>query len=183
MICGPFINNIKCSKNNFYDLSAEDIRGKTVKFDKFRGKVLLIVNVATYCGFTSSNYPDLVKMQDILGHDGLFQILGFPCNQFGEQEPDTNREIEEFVTEIYKVNFPIFSKSDVIGKDANPVFKHLKEQTKTEPNWNFWKYLVDSQGKVINQWEPEVPLEEIFPAVEEEINKARSLKIGSKSDL
>ena len=134
--------------NEFYDLKATDIYGMDVDFQKFKGKVLLIVNVASQCGFTDSHYRDLQKMQvsilsclsqissrfysshilnfqDILGNDDHFLVLGFPCNQFGKQEPEDNAAIDEFVKTNYNVDFPMFSKINVRGEFIHPVWQYL----------------------------------------------------------
>ena len=110
-------------------------------------KVLLIVNVASECGYTDLNYRELVQLQNEFGSQG-FSVLAFPCNQFGGQEPGSMQEIVAFA-ESYGVNFPLFSKVDVVGKDASEVYKHLFRATGAKPTWNFCKYLVNERGAVV----------------------------------
>jgi glutathione peroxidase len=117
---------------------------------QYQGKVVLIVNTASYCGFTSQ-YDGLEKLYSQYKDKGLV-ILGFPSNDFGKQEPGSNKEIADFCHNTYGVKFPMFAKSSVTGPDANPLFKHLIEQTGTKPRWNFYKYLVDRQGNVIDAY-------------------------------
>ena len=105
-----------------------------------------MVNVASQCGYTDLNYRELVKMQQEFSEED-FAILAFPCNQFGEQEPGTMSEILEF-TSSYGINFPLFSKVDVVGQGASDVYSFLYEVTRTQPKWNFGKFLVDRRGRV-----------------------------------
>ena len=105
------------SNSSLYDQKAIDINGLEVDFNVFKGKVLLIVNVASECGFTDSHYKDLQRIVDILGHDDHFQVLGFPCNQFGGQEPGDEASIDEFVRTNYNVDFPMFGKVNVICEE------------------------------------------------------------------
>lgn len=115
---------------------------------QYQGKVILVVNTASYCGFTSQ-YEGLEKLYSQYKDKGLV-VLGFPSNDFGKQEPGSNKEIADFCHNTYGVKFPMFAKSSVTGPDANPLFKLLIEQTGTKPRWNFYKYLIDRQGKVID---------------------------------
>lgn len=117
---------------------------------QYQGKVVLVVNTASYCGFTSQ-YEGLEKLYSQYKDRGMV-VLGFPSNDFGKQEPGSNKEIAEFCHNTYGVKFPMFAKSSVTGPDANPLFKHLIEQTGTKPRWNFYKYLIDRQGKVIDAY-------------------------------
>lgn len=105
-----------------------------------------MVNVASQCGYTDLNYRELVTLQDEFAHEG-FTVLAFPCNQFGQQEPGSMAEITEF-TQSHGVNFPLFSKVDVIGQQRSEVYSFLFEATRTQPQWNFCKYLVDRDGAV-----------------------------------
>lgn len=109
-------------------------------------QVSLVVNVASQCGYTDLNYRELVKMQDEFIQEG-FTVFGFPCNQFGQQEPGTMAEITEFA-ESYGINFPLFSKVDVTGDEVSEVYSFLFRVTRTQPKWNFSKYLVDRSGAV-----------------------------------
>ena len=109
-------------------------------------QVSLVVNVASQCGYTDLNYRELVKLQEEFSGEG-FTILAFPCNQFGAQEPGSMAEITEFARS-YGINFPLFSKVDVSGKDASRVYSFLHQSTRTLPQWNFSKYVVDRSGSV-----------------------------------
>lgn len=187
IICACIVLLCKClglfanGDDAFYKLSAVDIYGKEVSFDKFRGQVVLIVNVATYCWYTKGHYTELVKLQDILGNNKKIVVLGFPCNQFGEQEPDTNNEIEEFVRSVYKINFPLFNKIEVKGENVHPVFQYLKAQSGKEPTWNFWKYLIDHNGKFVNAWGPGVSVESIFNEIKSAVDKAENTSHSTPS--
>ena len=114
---------------------------------QYSGKVILVVNTASYCGFTSQ-YEGLEKIYAQYKDQG-FVVLGFPSNDFGKQEPGSNQEIAEFCHNTYGVKFPMFEKSSVSGKSANPLFKLLIERSGTKPRWNFYKYLIDRQGNVV----------------------------------
>ena len=117
---------------------------------QYQGKVILVVNTASYCGFTSQ-YEGLEKLYAQYKDRGLV-ILGFPSNEFGKQEPGSNKEIADFCHNTYGVKFPMFAKSSVSGADANPLFKLLIEKSGTKPRWNFYKYLIDRQGNVVNAY-------------------------------
>ncbi|KAG8232611.1 hypothetical protein J437_LFUL010734 [Ladona fulva] len=110
---------------DFYSFVVKDIRGEDVPLEKFRGKVSLVVNVASECGYTDSHYKALKRLHDILSFHGKFNVLAFPCNQFGEQEPLENDQIEEFAVNEYGVEFPLFGKINVIGENSHPAFKYL----------------------------------------------------------
>lgn len=142
-------------KESFYDFKANDINGKEVSMSSFEGKVVLIVNVASGCGFTPQ-YEGLQKLYDIHKEEGL-EILAFPCNQFGEQEKGDGEEIKNFCEKNYSITFPIFEKVEVNGNDAHPIFKFIKEQKKgfmgTESiKWNFSKFLLSKNGEVIKRY-------------------------------
>jgi glutathione peroxidase len=117
---------------------------------QYKGKVVLVVNTASYCGFTSQ-YEGLEKIYATYAAKGLV-VLGFPSNDFGQQEPGSNKEIADFCKNTYDVKFPMFAKSSVSGATANPLFKLLQEKTKTSPKWNFYKYLIDRDGNVIKSF-------------------------------
>ncbi|XP_077309429.1 glutathione peroxidase 7 [Lithobates pipiens] len=155
---------------DFYTFQVVNIRGKLVSLEKYRGSVSLVVNVASQCGYTEGHYKALQQLQRDLG-PYHFNVLGFPCNQFGHQEPDTEREIDLFVRKQYGVTFPMFSKIAVTGIGANNVYKYLTESSNKEPDWNFWKYLVGPDGKVVNAWGPTVSVEEIRPHITEIVRK------------
>lgn len=110
-------------------------------------QVSLVVNVASKCGYTDRNYRELVRLQQTFEPHG-FTILAFPCNQFLEQEPGSNEEILTFA-DAYQATFPLFSKSDVKGENAHEVYQFLAEETGSEPLWNFNKYLIDGDGRVV----------------------------------
>lgn len=137
-------------ESKFYSYSAKDIRtGEEVEFSKYKGKVVLIVNVASNCGYTVENYEQLVQLQKQYKPE-KFAVLGFPCNQFGAQEPRKNNGIFRFADERFQVNFDLFQKIEVVGEDAHPLYQWLKKRTKTEePTWNFTKYLLDRKGNVV----------------------------------
>lgn len=117
---------------------------------QYQGKVVMVVNTASFCGFTSQ-YDDLEKIFSRYQKRG-FVVLGFPSNDFGQQEPGTNKQIAEFCKNTYDVKFPMFTKSNVSGKNPNPLFKGLIEKTGTTPKWNFYKYLIDRNGNVVEAY-------------------------------
>lgn len=117
---------------------------------QYKGKVVLIVNTASYCGFTSQ-YEGLESIYSKYASKGLV-VVGFPSNDFGQQEPGSNKEIADFCKNTYDVKFPMIAKTVVSGPNANPLFKLLIEKTKTSPKWNFYKYLIDRDGNVINAY-------------------------------
>lgn len=133
------------ASTSVYDFKMNSIDGKLIDFSAYKGKTLLIVNVASKCGFTPQ-YKDLQQLHESYG--GKVTILGFPANDFGSQEPGSNTEIAEFCQKNYGVDFQMFEKIVVTGKDAHPLYKFLKEKTGKEPSWNFCKYLVKPDGTV-----------------------------------
>ncbi|MFS7923908.1 putative phospholipid-hydroperoxide glutathione peroxidase [Helianthus anomalus] len=145
------------SKQSVYDFTVKDAKGQEVDLSKFRGKVLLIVNVASQCGFTNSNYPELTTLYQKYKDQGL-EILAFPSNQFNGQEPGTNDEIQEFVCTRFKAEYPVFAKVDVNGKKAEPLYHFLKSSKGgllgDSIKWNFTKFLVDREGKVVDRYAP-----------------------------
>ncbi len=142
---------------SLYDLSAKLNNGKEKKLSDFKGKVLLIVNTASECGFTPQ-YHGLQEIYDRYRDRG-FEVLGFPCNQFGHQEPGTDEDIQSFCQLNYGVTFPIFAKVDVNGDNAHPVFQFLKSEKGgllgDGIKWNFTKFLVDSEGNVVDRYAPQ----------------------------
>lgn len=142
-----------------YDFAAKRNDGTEQSLQDYQGQVLLVVNTASKCGFTPQ-YEGLQKLQDGLGDKG-FQVLGFPCNQFGKQEPGDADEIKNFCSLTYDVDFPLFAKIDVNGDDAHPLYQFLKTEAKgvlgsKAIKWNFTKFLVDSTGKVLKRYAPTV---------------------------
>ena len=140
-----------------YDFSARDIEGHERSLAEWKGKVLLVVNVASKCGFTPQ-YTGLEELQKKYGAQG-FDVLGFPCDQFGHQEPGDEAEIRNFCSLTYDVSFPMFSKIDVNGDKAHPLYKWLKSTKKgflgTEGiKWNFTKFLVNRDGEVVERYAP-----------------------------
>ena len=117
---------------------------------QYQGKVILVVNTASFCGFTSQ-YEGLEKIYAKYKDRG-FVVLGFPSNDFGQQEPGSNKEIADFCKNTYDVKFPMFAKSVVSGSNANPLFKMLIAKTGTTPKWNFYKYLIDRNGNVVDSY-------------------------------
>lgn len=177
-----------------YDFTVKDQQGNDVSLEKYRGQVLLIVNTATECGFTPT-YAQLEEMYRDLHEEGL-QILDFPCDQFGHQAPGTDAEIAEFCTSRFGVTFPQFSKIEVNGEHADPLFKYLQQEkgfegfdkdhklssilismlskanagfaSKPDIKWNFTKFLVDREGNVVRRFEPTTSTPDVVrPAVEE----------------
>ena len=156
-------------KNSLYECKAKDIKGREVSLDEYAGKVLLIVNTASKCGFTPQ-YAGLEKLHEKYKDKGL-AVLGFPCNQFGAQEPGNETEIQNFCELNYDVKFPMFAKVDVNGANTHPVYRVLKKAAKgvlgTEGiKWNFTKFLVDRNGKVVDRYAPTTKPEDIAEVIE-----------------
>lgn len=177
---------------NIYEFKATSIDGDVISLENYKGKTLLIVNVASKCGFTPQ-YTELQKLYDKYNSEG-FEILGFPCNQFGEQEPGTNSEVKNFCSLNFGVTFPLFEKINVRGEAADPLFKYL---TSVKPfkgfnlehpigkglvdflnskfpeylegdsiKWNFTKFLIDKNGNVVERYEPTTDPSEIDAVIE-----------------
>jgi glutathione peroxidase len=143
--------------NTVYDFDATDIDGAVQAMADYRGKVLLVVNTASKCGFTPQ-YAGLEELHAKYEDRGLV-VLGFPCDQFGHQEPGDEAEIKNFCSLTYDVGFPMFSKVNVNGKDAHPLFQYLKKEARgvlgTEAiKWNFTKFLIDRDGRVVRRYAP-----------------------------
>jgi len=154
---------------NVFDFQATALDGKPVDLAQYRGKVLLIVNTASKCGFTPQ-YQGLETVYRELRGRGL-EVLGFPCNQFGAQEPGTEEEIGAFCEKNYGVSFPMFAKVDVNGDDAHPLWKYLKGEAPgvlgTEGiKWNFTKFLIGRDGQVAKRYAPTTKPEEIADDIE-----------------
>ena len=142
---------------SLYDISAVRLQGDAVRLAEFKGKVMLIVNTASQCGFTPQ-YADLEKLYRQFRDRGLV-VLGFPCNQFGQQEPEDEKAIAGFCQANYAVSFPMFAKIEVNGEGAHPLYAFLKAHAKgvlgTESiKWNFTKFLVDRDGNVVGRYAP-----------------------------
>lgn len=145
------------STQSIYDFNAADIRGEEHSLDEFRGKVLLIVNTASKCGFTPQ-FEGLQSLYVELKEKGL-EVLGFPCNQFRNQDPADDKAISEFCSLNYGVDFPMFAKIDVNGPNAHPLFEYLKHSAKgllgsEAVKWNFTKFLVNRDGEVVRRYPP-----------------------------
>jgi glutathione peroxidase len=153
-----------------YDFTVKTIRGEEQSLADYKGKVLLIVNTASKCGFTPQ-YKELQELYEQYRDRG-FVVLGFPCNQFGHQEPGTEEEIEQFCQVNYGVTFPMFAKVDVNGENAHPLFPYLKEKapgvlgTKAI-KWNFTKFLVDRNGNVVARFASQTKPSELKNEIEE----------------
>ncbi|MCM0650019.1 glutathione peroxidase [Clostridium swellfunianum] len=142
----------------FYDFSANDIYGEEVKMDAYKGKAVLVVNTASKCGLTPQ-FKELEALYEEYKDKGL-EILGFPCNQFANQDSGSNEDIQQFCQLNYGVTFTMFEKIDVNGSEAHPLYKYLKGEAKgfisKEIKWNFTKFLIDSDGNVIKRYAPTV---------------------------
>lgn len=143
--------------SNLFEFSAKAANGETISLEKYKGQVVLVVNVASKCGFTPQ-YKGLEELYEQYKPQG-FVVLGFPCNQFGSQEPGTESEIQSFCEMNFGVKFPLMAKIDVNGKNADPVFNFLKESAPgifgTEMiKWNFTKFLVNRDGQVVKRFAP-----------------------------
>tara|TARA_X000000950_G_C13659238_1_gene555131 strand:- start:26 stop:502 length:477 start_codon:yes stop_codon:yes gene_type:complete len=157
-------------QDTIYQFNVKNSKGEDVSLSEYKGKNVLIVNVASKCGFTPQ-YEGLEKIYKE-GKEKDFIILGFPCDQFGHQEPGSDEEIQSFCTTNYGVTFPVFSKIEVNGDDAHPLFKFLKKQQKgllgTEKiKWNFTKFWIDKDGVPKKRYAPQDKPEKVW----EEINK------------
>ena len=151
------------SNMSVYEYSAQDIDGNSVSMDKYEGKVMLIVNTASKCGFTPQ-YTGLEKLYEEF-KDQDFVVLGFPSNQFKEQEPGDDDEIKNFCEVNYGVTFPLFSKVNVNGDEAHDLFKYIRKETKgllgDSVKWNFTKFLVDRNGQVVKRFAPQTSPEKL----------------------
>ncbi|QSN62305.1 glutathione peroxidase [Caballeronia sp. M1242] len=155
--------------DSIYGFTAQRLDGTTTSLDAYRGKVLLIVNTASECGFTPQ-YRGLQELYTLYAGRG-FEVLGFPCNQFGKQEPGDAAQISSFCESNYGVTFPMFAKIDVNGPNAHPLFKYLTEK---EPGvlgleaikWNFTKFLIDRNGNIVKRYAPITKPESIADDIE-----------------
>ena len=144
---------------SIYDFSVKDIDRQEISLEKFKGKTLLIVNVASRCGFTPQ-YTGLQNLYEKYKDKG-FEILAFPCNQFGSQEKGTNDEIKDFCSNEYNVSFTLFDKIEVIGDNASPLFIKLTQDAGREIQWNFTKYLINKDGDFVRGFGTQKKPEEI----------------------
>lgn len=150
-----------------YDFTVKDNKGNDVSLSEYRGKVLLIVNTATKCGLTPQ-YDGLEALYEKY-HDRGFEILDFPCNQFAFQAPGSAEEINSFCTLKFGTKFPRFDKIKVNGKDADPLYKYLKEQKPGRISWNFAKFLIDREGNVAGRFEPTDKPETLEESIEKQL--------------
>jgi glutathione peroxidase len=155
---------------NVFDFQAALLDGTPIDLSRYRGKVLLIVNTASACGFTPQ-YKGLEEVYRQFRERGV-EVLGFPCNQFGHQEPGGEAEIGAFCEKNYGVSFPLFAKVEVNGPDAHPLFRHLKHEAPgllgtQRIKWNFTKFLVGRDGQVIRRYAPQTKPEEIAGDIEQ----------------
>lgn len=153
---------------NVYDFSAKTIIGEKKSLAEYKGNVLLIVNTVSECGFTPQ-FQGLQKLYDQYHNKG-FAILGFPCNQFGGQDPGTNQEISSFCETNFGVTFPMFEKIDVKGEHAHPLFTYLTQEAKgvlaNQIKWNFTKFLVNRDGRIMDRFAPQTKPESLQKKIE-----------------
>lgn len=153
---------------HIYDFSPQTMDGKRKSLADYKGKVMLIVNTASKCGFTPQ-FDGLQKLYDTYKQQGLI-VLGFPCNQFARQDPGTNKDIEQFCRKNYGVTFPMFSKVDVKGAHADPLFVYLTQEAKgmltKDIKWNFTKFLIARNGDVVDRFAPQTKPENLKDAIE-----------------
>ena len=160
---------------SIYQFSATTVTGEQQSLEEYKGKVVLIVNTASRCRFTSQ-YQELQKLYETYGKD-YFVILAFPCNQFFNQEPETNKEIINFCQINFGVTFPVFAKIDVRGSKADPLFTYLSKKVPGLPGnfikWNFTKFLIDSKGEVYSRYAPTTPPSNLTADIEELLIQAK----------
>jgi glutathione peroxidase len=164
---------IDMAEKNFFDFVVKDAQGKDYPLSQHKGKLVLVVNVASKCGFTPQ-YEGLEKMYERFREKGLV-ILGFPCNQFGQQEPGTNEEIQQFCKLNYGVSFPVLAKVDVNGANTAPIYQFLKSEAPgflgiEAIKWNFTKFLIDGEGNILDRFSPQTSPEDIAVTVEKKLN-------------
>jgi glutathione peroxidase len=169
---------MKVMKNDFYQFAARSLQGKEISMETYAGKVILVVNTASKCGFTPQ-YTGLEALYGLYKDNGLV-ILGFPCNQFGNQEPGSEKEISEGCLVNYGVSFPMFSKIDVNGNNAHQIYKYLKDKLPGFPGkrikWNFTKFLIDSDGIPVKRFSSATKPEKLIKDIEKLLNSTTVLK-------
>ena len=161
------------AQESIYSFKVKDDKGTVVSLEQYKGKVLLIVNTATRCGFTPQ-YKDLEAMYEKYNEQG-FEILDFPCNQFGGQAPGTIAEIKEFCSTTYNVKFTQFDKIEVNGENEHPLYTYLKANAENKNNirWNFTKFLISSDGKILKRFESGDKMEDVESAVAQALAPAK----------
>jgi glutathione peroxidase len=147
---------------SIYDLNFTDNKGNVVELSTLKDKLILLVNVASNCGFTKQ-YTGLQQLHSSYAVDGLV-VIGFPCNQFGGQEPGTDEEIEDFCKTNYNVSFTLATKGDVNGENAHPIYKFIQEKTNKEIQWNFEKFLIDG-GEIVAYANSDLPVVSLEPQI------------------
>jgi len=168
------------SGENFFSFKGKDIKGNDVDFSEFKGKVTLIVNSASQCSQTESHLKALKRLHDILSFGQSFNVVTFPSNDFGEQEPWDEPEIEEYYRGHFKVEFPIMQKTKVIGEERSDLWSWVGK-TSTPPAWNFHKYLVNGEGEIVKNWPAETSVENIFDDVKDLVDATQKEQGGSAS--
>ena len=155
------------AQDNIYSFKVKDDKGTEVSLEQYKGKVLLIVNTATRCGFTPQ-YKDLEAIYEKYNEQG-FEVLDFPCNQFGGQAPGTIAEIKEFCSTNYNVKFTQFDKIEVNGENEHPLYTYLKANSENKNNirWNFTKFLISADGKILKRFESGDKMTDVEAAVAE----------------
>jgi glutathione peroxidase len=160
---------------NIYDFNAKTSSGEEISLSKYKGKVLIIANTASKCGFTPQ-YKDLEDLYKKFGNENL-EILAFPCNQFLGQEPGSNEDIQNFCSINYGVTFPVFAKIDVNGENADPIFKFLRKNSSgilgDNIKWNFTKFIIDSEGNIVDRYAPTTSPKKLEKTIENLINSIR----------
>jgi len=157
--------SVVSSSDNFYSFKVKDIRGNDADLFQFNGKVTLLVNTASQCSLTDSHMKSLKRLHDILSFGDKFNVIVFPSNDFGDQEPWDEPEIEEYIRGHFKAEFPIMAKSSVIGDKALDVWKWVGK-TSVPPKWNFDKYLINREGVIVGHWPGETTVESIFNTIQ-----------------
>jgi glutathione peroxidase len=160
--------------DNINDISVLDMNNKKVELSDYNGKVLMIVNVASECGYTKQ-YAGLQDIYEKYNSQG-FEIVAFPCNDFGGQEPGTNEQIQNFCSSKFGVTFKLFDKIKVLGKDKSPLYERLINNSVTEKGdvkWNFEKFIISKEGKIVNRFRTKVEptSDEVISAIERELKK------------
>lgn len=158
------------AQDNIYSFKIKNDKGEAISLEQYKGKVLLIVNTATRCGFTPQ-YKDLEAIYEKYNEQG-FEILDFPCNQFGGQAPGTIAEIKEFCSTNYNVKFTQFDKIEVNGENEHPLYTYLKANAENKNNirWNFTKFLISADGKILKRFESGDKMEDVESAVAQALN-------------
>ncbi|KAJ8005545.1 hypothetical protein DPEC_G00119060 [Dallia pectoralis] len=174
-----FLKTAKSMKPDFYSFEVKDAKGRRVSLERYRGKASLVVNVASHSQQTEQHYRSLQELHRDLG-TAHFNVLAFPCGQFGDTELGASRDIEAFARNTYGVTFPMFSKIKIMGSEAEPAFKFITDSVKNIPKWNFWKFLVNPEGKVVRYWKGEEPAESVR---QEAMTMVREIILKKRAEL